>query len=32
MDMNLIATPIRLAIGDFHACIHYTFQSFVVHA
>lgn len=32
MDMNLIAMPIRLAIGDFHACIHYTFQSFVVHA
>lgn len=32
MDSNLIATPIRLAIGDFHACIHHAFQSFVVHA
>lgn len=32
MDLNLTATPIRLAIGDFHACIHNAFQSFVVHA
>jgi hypothetical protein len=32
MDTNLIATPICLAIGDFHACIRYPFQSFVVHA
>jgi hypothetical protein len=31
MDFNLIAMPIRLAIGDFHA-FHYAFQSFVVHA
>ena len=32
MDSNLIAMPIRLAIGDFHACIYHTCQSFVAHA
>ncbi|TDW31918.1 hypothetical protein EV128_108245 [Rhizobium azibense] len=34
MDFNPIATPIRLATGEFHvyACIHHTLQSVVVHA
>ncbi|MBB3657219.1 hypothetical protein FHX15_002451 [Rhizobium sp. BK650] len=32
MELNLIATPTRFAIGGFHACIHHPFQSFVVHA
>ncbi len=34
MDFTPIATPLRFAFREFrvHACIHYPFQSFLVHA
>jgi hypothetical protein len=34
MDFNPIAMPLCLAVREthVHACIHYRFQSFVVHA
>lgn len=32
MDFIPTAMPIRFANGDFHACIHFTFQYLVVDA
>lgn len=32
MDFNPIATPVRLANGEIHACIHHSLPNFMVRS